>query len=128
MPDMDYFSKELTQIFHSSPPIFLCVAIIALGYAIKLIPSIPNRIIPMVTYSVAIVAYPIISVPNPGSLPQNYSTVAGIVRDMLGGVIIASIAWIAHLVVLKKLIDKYMPVNDRGDTKFMTKPPEEPKP
>ena len=122
--DSDFFTALLTKIFTSQPPVFLGFALIALGYGLKLIVSVPNRLIPRVNYLVAMVVFPIIAKPDPASLPQHYSDLAGIVRNVLGGVIIATVAWMAHAFLLKRIIDKHIPVTVTGETKFFPKPPD----
>ncbi len=91
------------------------------GYAVKLVPGIPNRIIPITNFGLGMIVFPIISISDPGSLPQSHPQIAAIVRDIMGGIIIAAFAWIIHAVVLKRFIDKFMPVNENGDTKFTAK-------
>jgi hypothetical protein len=120
MPDLKIFTDVLTQIFASEPEIFLCVALIALGYMLKTIPAFPNRFIPMVNIVVGMIVYPmIVNTKGQASYTMRYP----IVRDIIGGLIIACAAHYVHALVLKRWLDKHLPLatTPTGETKFIRK-------
>jgi hypothetical protein len=125
MTDMDLITSLLSRVFTSAPPVFLFVVLIALGYALKTMPWVRNDWIPMVNLIVAMVAYPLISKADLGNVPQmRLPMVGALIRDVLGGIIIFAGAWVTHRVVLKRLLDRFIPqaTNKDGDTKFFQKP------
>lgn len=122
--DLDFFTALMTKVFASQPPVFLGIFLVALGYGLKLIASVPNRLIPRINYLVAMIVFPLIARPDPASLPQQFPQVAEVIRNGMGGVIIATVAWLAHAFILKRIIDRFMPQNGEGETKFFPKPPD----
>lgn len=119
--DLDFFTALLAKVFSSQPPVFLGIFLIALGYGLKSMASVPNRYIPRVNYLVGVVVFPLIAKPDPASLPQQFPQVAEVIRNGMGGVIIATVAWLAHAFILKRIIDRFMPQNGEGETKFFVK-------
>lgn len=122
--DWNFFTALMTKIFASQPPVFLGIFLIALGYGLKSLASVPNRFIPRINYLVAMLVFPLIAKPDPSSLPQQLPELAGLIRNVMGGIIIATVAWVAHAFILRRFIDRFMPQNGEGETKFFPKPPD----
>ena len=124
MPDTDFIKSLFDRVFASAPPLYLFFSLIALGYALKLIQTFPNPRIPLVLLVVSVIAFPLMNLgKDHGAMPPNWLPVVGtVIRDVLGGVIIHVVAWLFHNQVMKRFVDKFMPTNSEGDTKFFPNP------
>ena len=125
--DIKSFGDLMNVLLNSTPEMLLLVGLIALGYVFKVVNPIPNKYMPRLNLIIALIVYPLVALPGNQPPSIRYPLVAVEIK----AVAIFAIAWLIHAVVLKKLIDKYMPVNEAGDTKFVVKPievKEDPKP
>lgn len=118
--DIKSFSDLLNVLIGSTPEMLLIVGLICLGYVVKLIAAVPNKYIPRINLIVAMIVYPLIS--KPGDQPNwiRFPVAAMLLKAM----ILFAVAWVIHRAVLKKFIDKFMPVTENGDTKIVPKPKE----
>jgi ABC-type anion transport system duplicated permease subunit len=125
--DVKSLNDLMNVLLNSTPEMLLLVGLICLGYVFKVINAIPNKYIPRLNLIIALIVYPLIAIPGNQPPSIKYPLVAVEIK----AVAIFAIAWIIHAVVLKRFIDKYMPVNESGDTKILVKSPEvkeDPKP
>ena len=122
----DAIKDFINQLLSATPEMISVFCLIALGYGLKLVPQLPNKFIPTILLIIAIGCYPLIA--DNGKAP--YTMRFPIVRQMMMAVVLWFIAWGVHGVILKRWLDKLMPKNGTGDTKFFPKdnPPEPPKP
>ncbi len=120
--NLDPLKDFITQLLSATPEIAVIACLIALGYALKLVPQLPSKFIPSVLLLVSMVVYPMIA--DNGKSP--YSMRYPIVRQVMTGVVLWFMAWAIHGIVIKKLVEKFK--LKTGDTTITEKPPEAPKP
>lgn len=102
---IDPFIIQLTTL---KGPKLVIVFLIMLGYMLKMLPQVPNRVIPFVNCLVG----PVLSVflvawPTPGSMDHDllYPHVAAWVQAVINGALLAILAWVIHRQVLRKYLD-----------------------
>lgn len=111
----------LTQLLNATPEMACIACLIALGYGLKFVPQVSNRLIPFLLLIVSVSCYPLIA--ENGHAP--YTMRYPIVRQMMIGVVLWFIAWGLHGLVIKRVInaiktkmDKYLP---NGGTDLLEK-------
>lgn len=97
----------------------LCLASIALGYALKFWPWFPNKMIPTAVILLPVILYPIVADPKVQNLPGRI----WFVRNLSIGIIIGGGSWMLHFLVVRRIekliIAKFG--NGNGDTTTITK-------
>lgn len=101
---MNYLEEAINTLSKLGPEMFCIVACIAVGYVIRLIPSIPNKWIPLACIIVAPVVYPFLT--SPGRVSPD--SVNPLMRIILTGLILGVLAFALHGQVLARL-EKYIP-------------------
>lgn len=118
---MELLTDLLTQIKGLTGYSLVAVVLIALGYALKMIPRFPNQFIPAATMLAGMILTPLLT--SPGEMAPNLRN--PIVGQVVHGFLIACVAWILHDKLLKGIIDRYLP---KPETKDETKPDPAPPP
>ena len=103
--DLDFVSDLSKQLLNVGPELLLGLGAIALGYALQLIPTFPNKWIPAVCIFSPAIVYPFLA--ECGKCP--YDVRYPFVRFVLIGLLIGVAAWALHNQVLKRLIDDRFP-------------------
>ncbi len=118
----DAIKDFIEQLQSATPEMAMVACLIALGYAFKFVPKLPNKFIPPILLVLAVIAYPMVA--DNGKAP--YTMRYPIVRQAMTGVVIWFVAWAVHGLVLKRWVDKFLPKTSNGDTKFFTDKKSEP--
>jgi hypothetical protein len=115
----ELLDKALEEITTLHGPSLVVVFIILLGYALKMIPAFPNKLIPLVSFVIGPILTPImVGWPDTGSIPPGvrWPEYASWATVLVQGFLFACIAWIMHGKVLRKLIDDKVPALNPGRT------------
>lgn len=94
---------DALQSLEGAPAIsMVLIACLAFGYLLKVIPSFPNKAIPMAAILFGALLYPIIADAN-NEIPLR----VWLVRNTLIGLVIGVVAWTTHRLILSKLEEKF---------------------
>lgn len=118
---IDAIKDFIDQLRNATPEMAMVVCLIALGYAFKLVPKLPNKFIPSVLLVLSVIVYPMIA--DNGKAP--YTMRYPVVRQVMTGVVLWFVAWGIHGLVIKKLMEKLKSKGlsvPSGDTTTITKP------
>ena len=99
---MDFLNDAISQLLALGPEALLVLVVIALGYVLKRVPVIPNKVIPAACLLCGAMIYPLIT--SPGKAPPDIRY--PIVREIMLGLLIGFIAWMIHNKLLKRIEDK----------------------
>lgn len=110
----------LMQLFDSmqnwTPEVLVAFASISLGYYLKLWPKFKNNLIPIAIIPFAALVYPCVS--DWGKVPMGFQVT---LVKTLHGMIIGTVSWAVHRVILKKFFDSKIFAKDNGgDTKLVS--------
>lgn len=99
---MESVEKLFANLLTLGPEMLLFVALIGLGYTLKLVPMVNNGVIPLINAAVAVVVYPMLR--QPASAP--FWVRSPVVYFMVVGFVIFVASWILHNKVLKIVEDR----------------------
>jgi hypothetical protein len=99
---MDFISDLFSQLTALGPEMLVALIVIVLGYVLRFIPAVPNRVIPLACIVLGGVLYPLLGpVPKPDAAIRH-----PMIRLALIGILIGFLAWIGHNKFLKPIEDK----------------------
>lgn len=108
----------VNQIVTMSPELLVIVAILIVGFVLKLVKSFPNEYIPAVGSLMGASLYPFVA----DVAKVDYQVRLPWLRQILIGLALWLVAWVLHEKVLKRF-NKYLPKGfSAGDTEFAEKP------
>lgn len=123
MPDLSVLEDVFKQITSLGPEMLLVLVIIVIGYGVRCIDRISNRLIPLFSITIGAVAYPFMA--SPGIAPTTFKNPT--IRLIAIGILIGFIAWAVHRIFLQRLEEKYFPKGLKlGDTEIIRKQNENP--
>lgn len=99
---MDYLDDLLKSLLTLGPEMLTCLAMIALGYLLRVVPSFPNKWIPMVCILGAPILYPLLI--SDGQIAPTVKN--PIVLKVLIGFLLGVLSWFGHDKVLSKVEDR----------------------
>lgn len=118
---LDPFINQITTL---RGPTAVVVYIIMAGYALKMVPRFPNRVIPLVSFLLGpALGVLLVSWPTPEKIAPDvrFPDLAAWATAVMQGFLLACLAWISHAKVLRKLIDDKIPALRTGDTVLLAK-------
>lgn len=113
--------KEITSL--QGPPAVI-ITIIFVGYALKMIPSFPNRFIPLVSFALGpLLTLVLVGWPTSGTMAPGlrWPEIAAWMTAIIQGFLLACAAWLSHAKVLRAVIDDKVPALKRGNTDLFEK-------
>lgn len=85
------------------------VAVVVLGYVLKLVPQVDNRRIPIYIILSSIGLYLGLCVPPAGSFADLPSFIRYALTSIILGAFVGMLAWLFHAQLLKRIIDSKIP-------------------
>lgn len=115
---MEYLQDILNQILQLKGAALVGIVLMVLGYILKLVPQVPNGVIPAVVIVGGCVLNPLLSPTPQGDVA--YYIRNGVTVDVLHGFLIGAAAWFVHDKVLRRFIDSKLAIFGGGETKTTT--------
>lgn len=117
---MNYLIQINDHLQHAPVGVLAMLFSIAMGYVLKSLPFINNKIIPAIVVPVTSFAYTSIQF-SLWTIKDDAHPISYIPLNLMLGFIYGAMAWFCHAQILRRWIDPKL-FNDDGSTKFFTKP------
>jgi len=109
---MELLEKFIVQITGLRGPTAVVFCIVFVGYALKMVPTFPNRFIPLVSFCLGPpLTLFLVCWPTPGSMEPGvrWPEIAAWTTLIIQGFLLSCVAWVSHAKILRQLFDDKIP-------------------
>jgi hypothetical protein len=100
---MEYITDLINQLLGAKTEVVALLGVIAVGYALRMLPFVPNKYIPALCWLLGTLAYCLLKPVN--EVPA--TTAHPLVWKIVVGFILSFVAWTLHKAAIKPIEDKF---------------------